>query len=61
MTRKTKLTFDEAVDVWLRYWAGQYRQDIAIEYRINSGRVSEILNEQKHIGSKATAAKKRSA
>jgi hypothetical protein len=59
--RKTKFTFDEAVDVWLRYWNGQDRMGIAIDYRINSGRVSEVLNVQKHLGSKEAAAKKRSA
>lgn len=59
--RKTKFDFDEAVDVWLRYWSGQDGMGIAIDYRINSGRVSEVLNEQKHIGSKQAALAKKTA
>jgi hypothetical protein len=59
--RKTKLTFDEAVDVWLRYWSGQFQHDIAADYGINPGRVNEVLKERVHIGSKQVAASKRSA
>jgi len=58
---KTAFTFDEAVDVWLRRWSGQLRHDIALDYRINAGRVSEILTEKAHIGRKQVAASKRSA
>ena len=53
---KTKFDFDEAVDVWLRYWSGQVQHDIAADYRINAGRVSEVLKEKKHSGSKQRAA-----
>lgn len=59
--RKTKFTFDEAVDVWLRYQSGQVQSDIAADYRINAGRVNEVLKEKAHIGSKQVAASKRSA
>jgi hypothetical protein len=59
--RKTKFTFEEAVDVWLRRWNGQIVQEIAFAYRINWGRVSDVLNEKTHIGSKQVAASKRSA
>lgn len=59
--RKTKFTFDEAVDVWLRNWSGQVQSDISADYRINAGRVSEILTEKDHLGSKQVAASKRSA
>jgi hypothetical protein len=59
--RKTKFTFDEAVDVWLRYWSGQVQSDIAADYRINAGRVNEVLKERRHIGSKAAATQRRSA
>jgi hypothetical protein len=50
--RKTKFTFEEAVDVWLRHWAGQFQHEIAAAYVINSGRVSDVLNEVTHVGSK---------
>jgi hypothetical protein len=59
--RKTKFTFDEAVDVWLRRWSGQLTHEIAAAYVINPGRVSNVLNEVTHIGSKEVAASKRSA
>jgi hypothetical protein len=59
--RKTKFTFDEAVDVWQRRWSGQLIHEIAAAYVINPGRVSNVLNEVTHIGSKEVAASKRSA
>ena len=61
IVRKTKFTFEEAVDVWLRYWSGQVQSDIAADYRINAGRVNEVLKEHKHLGSRQVAASKRSA
>jgi hypothetical protein len=48
---KTAFDFDEAVDVWLRHWSGQIQSDIAADYRINAGRVNEVLKDKKHIGS----------
>jgi hypothetical protein len=61
LEKKTKFTDDEAVDVWLRSWSGQHQHDIAADYRINAGRVSEVLTEKSHPGSKQVAASKRSA
>jgi hypothetical protein len=61
MQTKYRLTYDDAVDVWLRYWAGEYQHDIAAEYRVNQGRVNEVLKERLHPGSKKTAANKKSA
>jgi hypothetical protein len=54
--RKTKFEADEAVDVWLRHWSGQFGDDIAHDYRINAGRVSEVLNEITHESSRQRAA-----
>jgi hypothetical protein len=59
--RKTKFTFEEAVDVWLRRWSGQLIHEIAAAYVINSGRVSDVLNEVTHTGSKEVATSRRSA
>jgi hypothetical protein len=59
--RKTKFTFEEAVDVWLRRWSGQFHHEIAAAYVINWGRVSDVLNEVTHVGSKEAAASRRSA
>jgi hypothetical protein len=58
---KTKFTFDEAVDVWLRSWSGQYQHQIAAAYEINVRAVNHVLKEKSHIGSKQIAASKRSA
>jgi hypothetical protein len=56
-----RLTYDNAVDVWLRHWAGEFQHDIAAEYGVNQGRVNEVLKEYLHPGSRRTAATKRSA
>jgi len=58
---KTKFTDDEAVDVWLHSWSGQYQHQIAAAYEINVRAVNHVLNEKTHIGSKQIAASKRSA
>lgn len=59
MERKTKFTFDEAVDVWLRHWDGQYQHEIAAAYVINVRAVNHVLKERTHVGSKQTAETKR--
>jgi hypothetical protein len=58
---KTKFTDDEAVDVWLRSWSGQYQHQIAAAYEINVRAVNHVLNEKTHLGSKQIAASRRSA
>ncbi|WP_342708949.1 hypothetical protein AAFG13_29030 [Bradyrhizobium sp. B124] len=58
---KTKFTEDEAIDVWLRYWAGQYQHQIAAAYVINVRAVNHVLKEKAHVGSKQIAASRRSA
>ncbi|MEH2472990.1 putative XRE-type DNA-binding protein [Nitrobacteraceae bacterium AZCC 2161] len=55
------LTFDDAVDVWLRHWSGEFQHNIAAAHGVNQGRVNEVLKERLHIGSKQIAASKRSA
>jgi len=55
----SKLTFNDAVDIWLRHWAGEYQHTIAASHDVSQGRVNDVLNERLHIGSKAVAAKKR--
>jgi hypothetical protein len=56
-----RLTLDDAVDIWLRYWSGEFQHDIAESYGVNQGRINEVLKEHSHPGSKAIAARKRSA
>jgi hypothetical protein len=55
------LTFEDAVDIWLRYWAGEFQHRIAAAYDVNPGRVNEVLKELRHTGSKAKAAAIRGA
>jgi hypothetical protein len=42
-------------------WSGQLIHEIAAAYVVNPGRVSNVLNEVKHVGSKEVSASKRSA
>jgi hypothetical protein len=56
-----RLTFDDAVDIWLRRWDGQFQHKIAADYGVNSARINDVLKERTHIGSKQVAASKRSA
>ncbi|WP_202633113.1 hypothetical protein [Bradyrhizobium sp. LCT2] len=56
----SRLTFEDAVDIWLRRWRGQFQHAIAAIYRVNQGRINEILKGKLHPGSEQVAAKKRS-
>jgi predicted XRE-type DNA-binding protein len=56
-----KLSFADAVDIWLRHWAGQFQHNIAAAFGVNQGRVNDVLKERLHVGSKQVAASKRPA
>lgn len=53
------LTFEQAIEVWSRYWDGEYQHRIAASYDVNPGRVNEVVKRHKHIGSEEIAAAKR--
>ncbi|MGY4574960.1 hypothetical protein [Bradyrhizobium sp. USDA 3256] len=53
-----RLTFEDAVYVWLRHWRGEYQHHIAASYNVNPGRVNEVLKERIHFGSRAEATKR---
>lgn len=55
------LTFDDAVNVWLRHWSGEFQHNIAASYHVNPGRINEVLKGRKHVGSEQAARSKRSA
>ena len=55
---KAYLTFEEAVEVWPRFWSGEYQHLIAADYGVNPGRVNEVVKERKHIGSREIAEKR---
>lgn len=54
-----KLTFDDAVKVWLMYLEGHFQHRIAAAFDTNPGRVNEIVKERTHLGSKAEALRRR--
>jgi hypothetical protein len=56
-----KLTLDDAVDIWLRHWNGEYQHHIASQFGVNPGRVNDVLKGRKHPDSEQTAAAKRRA
>jgi hypothetical protein len=47
-----KLTFEDAVEIWLRHWDGEFQNRIAANFDVNPGRVNEVLKERKHISSR---------
>lgn len=49
------LTFDEAVEVWQRYWRGAAQHHIAQAFSCNPRRINEILKEKRHVGSRKAA------
>lgn len=60
-TQPYRLSYNDAVNVWLRYWAGEFQHHIAASYGVNPGRISEILKRRKYIGSELEATLKRRA
>jgi plasmid maintenance system antidote protein VapI len=54
-SRKPRLTYADAIAVWLMRWAGTYQHDIAAHFGVNQGRISEILNGQRWPGSETSA------
>lgn len=50
-----KLTFDDAIQVWIRHWGGEFQNRIAASYDVNPGRVNEVIKQRIHVGSKEAA------
>ena len=50
-----RLTFNDAVEVWRRYWAGEYQNRIAAFFDVNQGRVNEVIKGRRHPGSETAA------
>ena len=53
----TKLTFSDAIEIWLLYWNGEFQNRIAAKFDVNPGRISEIVKERTFLGSRIKAAK----
>jgi len=56
-----KLSFEEAVEVWLLSFAGEFQNRIAARFDVNPGRINEILKGRKYIGSREIALRKLAA
>ena len=54
-TPSYRLTFSDAVEVWRRYWAGEYQNRIAAFFDVNQGRVNEVLEGKRYPGSEDAA------
>lgn len=50
-----RLTFDEAVQVWLAIWRGEYKNRIAAHYDVNVARIYEVMSGKLHPGSEEAA------
>ncbi|CAA2143123.1 hypothetical protein [Hyphomicrobium sp. ghe19] len=50
-----RLTFEDAVKIWLLSWAGELQSRIAAQFDVNGGRVNEVLKEHRHRGSRQEA------
>ena len=53
-----RLTFEDAVNVWMRIWNGEFQNRVAASYDVNAARVAEVLKETRHPGSRAEAMKR---
>ncbi len=53
--RRARLTFEEAIAVWLMHWSGDYSHIIAAKLGTNPGRVADVLTEKTHVGSRIKA------
>lgn len=50
-----RLTFDDAVEIWIRHWKGEFQNRIAASLDVNPGRVNEVLKGLAHNGSRDIA------
>ena len=55
------LTFDDAIQIWLRHCKGELQNRIAASFDVNPGRVNDVLKERKHVGSREAALSRRAA
>ena len=52
-----KLSFNDAVKIHKRIWAGELQSRIAADYDVNGGRISEVNTGKLHPGSRDEALK----
>ena len=49
------LTFEDAVAIWPRIWAGEYLNRIAADFDVNPGRIAEIKKGRRFPGAEEEA------
>lgn len=54
-TPSYRLTFEDAKEVWRRFWSGEFQNRIAAAFDVNPARVNEVLKGRKHQGSRDAA------
>lgn len=54
-TPSRRLTFEDAVQVWLIYWKGEFQNRIAALFDCNPARISEVIKGKLHPGSEQVA------
>lgn len=52
---RRRLSFEDAVEVWKRHFLGETQHHTAQAFGVNQGRISEILNGHRHVGSRDVA------
>ena len=52
---KRKLTYEDAIDIWIRRWLGEERVSIVLAFEQNSYRVYEVWEEEAFVGSREDA------
>ncbi len=45
------LTYEDAIEVWLKRWDGWLQSRIAAHFDVNQGRICEVLKHKRHPGS----------
>ncbi len=50
-----RLTFHDAVLVWIRYWNGEFQNRIAADFDVNPGRINDVIKGRVHLGSEDIA------
>jgi hypothetical protein len=54
-TSSYRLTFEDAVEIWRRFLAGEFQHRIAAAFDVNPGRISEVIKGHKFPGSREFA------
>lgn len=52
-----KLSFDDAIQVWIGLWRGDFKHRLAQRFEVNVARIYDVKNGKLHPGSEAAARK----